>query len=125
MRTEGTRAEGGFTLIEVLVALTIVAVALAAAMRGAMTLTNGSRDINARVLATMSAENELAQITLAGVLPSSDATYDCPEGGLSFQCRRRVKLTPNPNLRWITLDVSLVDDPEHRLATQMMLMRIH
>lgn len=115
----------GFTLLEVLVALTIVAIALAAAMRGALALTASTHDLDARILATLVAQNELAEVRLSGALPASDTEFDCAQGGVRFICHRRVKLTPNPNLRWVLLDVSATDAPQHRLASQMMLMPIN
>ena len=56
------RRERGFTLIEVLIAMTIAAVALMAAIRATASLAVSSADLRSRTLAQWSAENRLAQI---------------------------------------------------------------
>ncbi|MGV2541686.1 type II secretion system protein GspI, partial [Bacillus pumilus] len=59
----------GFTLLEVLVALTIVAVALTATMRAMGSMTTASDSLQTRMIATWSAENHLANLRLARVFP--------------------------------------------------------
>ncbi|MGH6622489.1 MAG: type II secretion system minor pseudopilin GspI, partial [Burkholderiaceae bacterium] len=49
----------GFTLLEVLVALVIIGVALAASLRGAMSLTSTAGYTRDKLLAAMTAENQL------------------------------------------------------------------
>ena len=116
----------GFTLIEVLVALTILAVALTAAMRGAIALTGNSRDLDLRVYATLVAQNQLAELRLAQSQSAPvDAVYDCVQGGVTFQCRQKVIATPNPFFRWVEIHVSTVADPPRELADMMELVRVN
>jgi len=56
------RLAHGFTLLEVLVALVIIGVALAAAMRGAMALTSSAEYTREKMLAVMTAENRLLEL---------------------------------------------------------------
>ena len=59
------RAAGGFTLVEVLVALAIVAIALLAGTRAASTLTSNAQRQTDIVLAHLCAENELVKARLS------------------------------------------------------------
>lgn len=56
------RVPRGFTMIEVLVALAIIAVALAASIRAVGSMANGTSDLHRRLLAGWSADNALAQL---------------------------------------------------------------
>ena len=119
-------AGAAFTLIEVLVALTIIAVALTAAMRGAIALTGNSRDLDLRVYATLVAQNQLAEVRLAqGQSAPVNATYDCAQAGVTFQCRQKVIATPNPFFRWVEIHVSTTADPPRELADMMALLRVN
>lgn len=109
-------AEVGFTLVEVLVALTIVAVALMAAVRAAGTLTVSSAELRARTMAQWSAENRLAQMRVQREYPSLGRnSYDCAQGGVQLECVEEVFATPNASFRRVELSVR---DPAdgHRLA---------
>lgn len=110
------RAARGFTLIEVLVALTIVAVALMASLRAAGSMTLGSQDLRARMLAQWSAENRLAQIRVQGEWPDiGRVEFDCSQGGVVLACRQDVFPTPNASFRRI--EIAVVDPADgHRLA---------
>jgi len=58
------RLDSAFTLIEVLVALAIVAVALSAGMRALAQSADGASSLKARTLALWVAENRLARVHL-------------------------------------------------------------
>lgn len=105
----------GFTLIEVLVALTIAAVALIASVRATGALTRGSSELKARTLAEWSAENRLAEIRVQRLWPNvGNRNYDCSQAGVVLQCRERVLSTPNRFFRRIEINVHQADG--HRLA---------
>jgi general secretion pathway protein I len=96
----------GFTMIEVLVALAIVAVALAAALRAVGSLATGEADLHRRLLAGWSADNELAQLRLTHTWPDIGArTFDCSQGNLKLICTDRVSATPNPIFRRVEVVV--------------------
>lgn len=106
----------GFTLIEVLVALTIVAVALMASLRAIGTLTLGSIDLRARTLAQWSAENRLAQIRIQGEWPAlGSRRYDCSQGEVILVCDETVFATPNGAFRRVEMAV-LAERDGRRLA---------
>jgi general secretion pathway protein I len=99
-------ASGGFTLLEVLIALVIIGVALAASMRGAMTLTSTAEDTRLKLLATLAAENMLLEMRLARQrLELGQSDIDCTEGGITFRCEQAVKPTPNPFFRRVEVRV--------------------
>ncbi|MGE0311172.1 MAG: type II secretion system minor pseudopilin GspI [Lautropia sp.] len=102
-----TSAERGFTLIEVLVALTIVAVALMASIRAAGSLTVSATELRKRTLAQWSAENHLAQIRIErGQLPAiGRRAFQCDQGDLQLRCEQEVQTTANPNFRRVDIRV--------------------
>jgi general secretion pathway protein I len=102
------RHSAGFTLLEVLVALVIVGTALGASLRAVGSLTQNSSDLRASMMATWSAENQLAQIRLAHEWPAlGQRRFDCPQGELHLVCEENVYTTPNPFFRRV--EVSVMD----------------
>ncbi len=102
-----TRRTRGFTMIEVLVALAIIAVALAASLRAVGTLANGEADLHRRLLAGWSADNELAQLRLTHAWPAiGSRSFDCSQGNLKLICTDRVTATPNPLFRRVEVLVA-------------------
>lgn len=96
----------GFTLIEVLVALTIVGVAMIATLRAAGNLTRNTDALRMRTLASVSAENRLVQMRLQQEFPPiGQRTADCPQGELNLLCEEEIKSTPNPNFRRVEVSV--------------------
>ncbi|WP_244814828.1 type II secretion system minor pseudopilin GspI [Caballeronia sp. Lep1P3] len=109
MRAQVTRlAQSGFTMIEVLVALAIIAVALAASLRAVGSMATSEADLHRRLLAGWSADNELAQIRLAHLFPDiGSRTFDCSQGNLKLVCTERVSATPNPIFRRVEMFVTM------------------
>jgi general secretion pathway protein I len=103
--TAGNRLRG-FTLIEVLVALTICAVALMASLRATSSMTTNSEDLRMRTLAQWSAENRLAQIRIQYELPGvGRRVFDCPQAGYALSCTEEVASMPEPNFRRVEVQV--------------------
>lgn len=101
------KTQGAFTLIEVLVALAIVAIALMAGLRASGALTdNATRQSNA-FLAQLCAENEQIRIRLSTQLPGVGETRsECVQGGQTFAITVATQVTPNPNFRKVSVAVS-------------------
>ena len=99
--------ERGFTMIEVLVALAIIAIALAASLRAVGSLAASEADLHDRLLAGWSADNVLAQLRLAHAWPEvGERRFDCSQGNLRLTCTQRVGNTPNPVFRSVEVSVT-------------------
>ena len=107
-----------FTLIEVLVALAIVAVALAAGMRALAQSAEGATSLKARTLALWVAQNRLARAQLADPWPGAGTRDgDETQAGTQFAWRETVTGTHMP--QWICRYRKEVE--EDRMRTQQML----
>ena len=97
----------GFTLIEVLVALGIVAIALAAGVRSTGALTRNAERQSDLLLAQLCAENALIAVRLSKQMPAvGDNTTNCEQAGRSLQVTLTVRPTPNPEFRRVDAQVS-------------------
>ena len=119
MKTARRPACRGFTLIEVLIALGIVALALAAGSQATMSLTRNAQRQSDLLLADLCAENELAKARLARQMPAvGDSGSICVQAGASFNVTTSTVPTLNPNFRRV--DVQVRDEanaPVLRIST--------
>jgi len=107
----------GFTLIEILIAVAILAVALAPTSRAASVATDGARETRQRVLATWAAENRVAELRARAIWPPSATTrFTTEQGGMSLVVEEEVTDTPNPTIRRIDLAVADSRSPERVLT---------
>ena len=112
------RPHHGFTLIEVLVALSIVAVALIAGLQATTALTNNALRQSDVLLAHVCAENELIKTRLLRQMPGvGDTTTACEQGGRSFLVTLSVRPTPNPEFRRVDAQVKDGNTPVLQLTT--------
>lgn len=108
----------GFTLVEVLVSLTIVSVALMAGLRASGTLTNNAQRQLDMALAQSCAENTLQTIKLAEQFPSiGDSSQNCLQLGKNFQVYLKIRPTPNPAFRRVDVQVLDQKSPLMSLST--------
>jgi general secretion pathway protein I len=109
----------GFTLIEVLVALGIVAIALAAGTQATTALTRNSQRQSDVMLAQICAENELIKTRLARQMPAlGDAGSTCAQAGAAFGVTVSTTPTLNPNFRRVDVQVrDAAQAPVLRLST--------
>lgn len=104
----------GFTLIEILVALAIAAVALAAGLQATGALTRQAERQPQQWLAQLCAENELVRLRLQGQLPAvGTASSSCEQAGRTLTVRLDVQATPNPSFRRVEV---AVDNPDPAAA---------
>jgi general secretion pathway protein I len=109
----------GFTLIEVLVAVVILAVALAATSRAASLATDSALETRHRLLATWAAENRVAELRARRLFPPPATTrLTAEQAGLALVIDEVVAETPNPLLRRVELAVADARDPG-RVLTRM------
>ena len=108
----------GFTLIEVLVALGIVAIALVAGLQATSALTNNALRQSSVLLAHVCAENELVKVRLSKTMPGVGETrISCEQGGQTFEVAVGVLPTPNPSFRRVDAQVFEGTSPILKLST--------
>jgi general secretion pathway protein I len=108
----------GFTLIEVLVALGIVAITLMAGLQATAALTRQAQRQSDFLLAQTCAENELIKVRLTRQMPGvGDSSVDCEQAGQVFTVAMSVRPTPNPNFRRLDAQVLSGESPVLRLST--------
>ncbi|MGC9162082.1 MAG: type II secretion system minor pseudopilin GspI [Thiomonas sp.] len=96
----------GFTLLEVLVALAVVAIALLAAMRAAGNVSDDAHRYRLAVLAEQCAQNVLVDQRLSKTfLPIGQSTSTCTQADVRFTVAVDVMPTPNPNFRRMQVNV--------------------
>ena len=122
--SDRARAQVGFTLIEVLVALGIVAIALMAGLRSTDALTRNASRQSTQWLAQICAENEFTRLRLSRqVPPIGESQVACPQAQLNLQVNLSVQVTPNPNFRRVDARVVQVQGSEAtpllQLSTEM------
>lgn len=97
----------GFTLIEMLVALFIVAIALAAAAQASKVLVDNAERQSDALLAQLCAENELINIRLLNQIPpQGERVFKCVQAGQQLEGIASAFPTPNPNFRRLEIRVS-------------------
>ena len=90
----------GLTLVEVLVALAIVAITLSAGLKAAGALTDNAQRLGDVTAAQWCADNELTALKLSRQFPGvGDAQFSCEELGVVYAGTLVVRPTPNPNFR--------------------------
>lgn len=106
----------GFTLVEVLVALAIVAVALGAGFKAAGALTDNAERLADVSAAQWCADNQLTNLKLARQFPGiGDSDFACDQLGRSYKGSLAVRPTPNPNFRRV--DANIADETGQPVLT--------
>jgi general secretion pathway protein I len=107
-------AARGFTLIEVLVALTILAITLGAGIKAAGALTNNAQRLVEVSAAQWCADNQLVGLKLAKQFPGiGDGDFACEQLGRTYRGKLEIRATPNPNFRRV--DAKLLDESDQTI----------
>jgi general secretion pathway protein I len=111
------RGAGGFTLVEILVALAVLAVALTAGMRAVGQSVDASTLLKQRTLALWVAQNRLAAAQLETPWPAlGRRDGQAAQASATFVWRETVTGTPNPAFRKIEIVVADAAEPDYLLA---------
>lgn len=110
------RRPHGFTLIEVLIALAIVSVALAAFVRFTSQSAVNLSHIDAQSLAMLSAQNSLTELRISSLPTPGLYRIECPQGEERLLCRVLIS-PPQQGLYDISVDVYRASDPNRSLAS--------
>ena len=110
----------GFTLLETLVALAIIGIAMAAAMRSTHFSIEIVSELKKRTAASWVAQNQLNQLRASGLFPEPGASSgEATQGDQTFAWRQEVSVTPNYSFRRVEIKVFPQDDAEHFIAQQV------
>jgi general secretion pathway protein I len=100
----------GMTLIEVMVALAIVAIALLTGLKATGSLLDNADRLRHNSLAQLCADNALVQLRLLRQLPDLGTREEtCTQAGQNYAVQVLVNPTPNPNFRRVDARVGLGD----------------
>lgn len=106
----------GFTLIEILVALAIVAIALAAASRAGALSADSASEVKLRVLAGFVAENRMSELGARAAWPAIGIVEGVErQAGVELAWRMEVSSTPHPLFRRVEIRVARPDEPAREL----------
>lgn len=105
------RHGGGFTLIEVMVALAIVAVALSAGLRATQALADNAQRLQDVTAAQWCADNQLTELRLMRTFPGTgQAEFRCEQLGREYLGRLVVRPAGfNPDFRQLQATVYTAD----------------
>ena len=110
MSKRAPRGVGGFTLIEVLVALAIVAIGMAAVLEALTSSANTALYLQDKTLAQWVALNRIETVRLSGTTPAVGTSNDTLDyAGRSWEWQETVTNTRIQGMRQIVVDVRPAD----------------
>ncbi|MCX7061817.1 MAG: type II secretion system minor pseudopilin GspI [Gammaproteobacteria bacterium] len=105
------RRNAGFTLMEMLVAVAVLAIALGAIIGNAARYADSAAGLRDKSIALFVARNRMAELDLSRTWPATGrANEDVEMGGIKWVWRTEVKTTPDPTLRRVDVRVEKKDD---------------
>lgn len=111
------RSQRGFTLVEVLVALAVLAIALTAVLRTMGQAIDSTTTLRERNTALWVAQNRLVEHLMRRDWPSADTKDgDTEIGGEKWFWREQVSTTPEPRIRRIEITVRRTADSKNTQA---------
>lgn len=115
-----SQRESGFTLVEVLMALFLLAMVLGAGLRVSASLTQQAQRQDLQGLAQLCAENQLTALRLSPVwLAPGERQAQCPQLQHRFVTQTRLSPTPNPSVFRVDIRVLLNDEALWQVTTVM------
>ncbi len=117
---EAGASANGFTLVEVLVALSVIAIALAAVLKGATEGASSARYLRDKTLAHWVAMNTITEVQVRGEWPSPGRKEgEAAMGGRDWHWRSVVSDTPDADMRRLEVEVRYEEEDEESLITRV------
>jgi general secretion pathway protein I len=110
------KQQRGFTLLETLVALAVLAISLAAIVRTAGTQTHHAEELRLRLLADWVAQNRMALHSAQGDwIAVGTQNGEEEQAGIKFLWREEISTTPNPSFRRIDIGIYAPEDDKYAI----------
>jgi len=109
---------GGFTLIEVLVALFIVALTLITGVKASNTLMQSAERQKSTLLAQLCIDNYLVSMRLSKQLPGTgEQISTCQQASQNITLKVQINTTPNPSFRRMDIQAFELGTPVLSVST--------
>ncbi len=115
----GRRGAHGFTLLEVMVALVVLAIALGALSKGVSSYLANATYLQDRTLATWVAENRITELQLTQAWPKADTTKGSAlmAGREWYWVQKVTAIEGRPEIRQVQMQILKHPDDKRPLAT--------
>ncbi len=118
MRSPGHRRQHGFTLIEVIIALAVIAIAMGAVVATSSQFTRTADYLRQKTFAHWVGANAFARLADSDPWPAQGQRQGHQHlAGQDWRWQARISSTPDPDLRRVDIQVSPGDAPKDVLAT--------
>lgn len=107
----------GFTLLEVMVAVAVLGIAMAAVIKAASEMTGNARHLEERTFAQWVADNVLTELRAGGFWGEEGDDGTRHLGGRQWYWEFRVEPTPNPQFRRVDVSVYRHEEDASPVAT--------
>jgi len=111
------RHHSGFTLLEVMIAVTVFAVIATTISQTTSQSVGNLLYLQDKTLASFVAENRLTEVRLSGYPSVGDSNDVVDMAGREWRVNTKVENTEFPDTRRVTVAVASIDDKESSLAT--------
>lgn len=109
-----SRRQQGFTLLEVLVAVAVLGIAMAAIIKASTEMTGNAVQLRDRTLASWVASNVLTELRIDRVWETEDRDGETRMAERDWYWEAEIQSTPNPTLRRV--DIRVFGGPDDRDA---------
>ena len=118
--THGKTRRAGFSLVEVLVALTVLAIALAAITKTASNNAGNTAYLRDKTFADWVAMNKVTELYALNQWPSiGESTGDSPMGGHEWAWTMKVSDTPDEDIRRVEVEVRRDEDDANAIVIRV------
>lgn len=118
VRCRVSRREGGFTLMEVLVALAIIAIVLGALVQAAGSSASNAGRLRDKTVAQWVASNRLAELQISGSFPDTGTKSGEAEMlGQVWHWKTRIQKVEDEDLRRVDIEVRKAADAKNPIVT--------